>query len=428
MPLNIAETNRSGDYWAQAINSFGQNMSGIVHQYAETKKQVNANNAFFKMSMPAEVAAEATKQKPGESMTEFAARQDAIKNATLFKMQKEKADAEMEETRARIAAVQAQNNQLQQNAFAQKAVGDMHFNNSMSAGGWKVPQPTALQRQQKYIDAGGNDRGVLDSLDNQVKSESASGQLGPERYRTVGGMINKDGTYLGQAMLDNRTGDLFINGKGGERMPVPEGAEPVTATSLQKDIPSVESFKKMRMGLTDKETSLRKLDRYLSSQESAAVGIQRIADKFSAGMKTLFGKDELTKQELALKVGQGQLQGLIGANRIAVVGGGVMTEQDALRVIEALGGDFSALSNPEVVKEQIANLYMDTYKQYQDEYNFHNGAVQDYYGARGFKKAEPIKFNAQFTADDMQQLLGGGGAAPADQTQKPAMPAGWSIK
>lgn len=424
MPLNIAETNRTGDYWANAIGGIGNMIAGHVQQYAETKKQVNANNAFFKMVMPAEVAAEATKQKPGESMTEFAARQDAIKNATVFKMQKEKADQEAKVQAEQLKQFQLKNNQLQTNAFAQQGVGNMDFNNAMAAQSWKVPPASAQMRLQKYVDMGGNDDAVLQTLQQQAKLESPEGKLGPERYRPIGGMINKDGTYLGQAMMDNRTGELFINGKGGERMPVPDGAEPVTATSLQKDIPSVESFKKMRLGLTEKETSLRKLDRYLSSQENASVGIQRMADKFTAGIKTLFGKDKLTQEELALKVGQGQLQGLIGANRLAVVGGGVMTEQDALRVIQALGGDFSALSNPEVVKTQIANLYFDTYKQYQDEYNFHNGAVKDYYGARGFKPAEPIKFNAKFTTEDMQNLVNGDAGA---QQHANSMPAGWSI-
>lgn len=105
MPLNIAETNRTGDYYANAIGGMGNMIAGYIQQNKEVKKQVNANNAFFQMVMPKDVAAEATKQKPGESLMEFAARQDAIKNATVFKMKQEQADLERQKTMAEIAAL-----------------------------------------------------------------------------------------------------------------------------------------------------------------------------------------------------------------------------------------------------------------------------------------------------------------------------------
>jgi len=66
----------------------------------------------------------------------------------------------------------------------------------------------------------------------------------------------------------------------------------------------------------------------------------------------------LSFEELSRGVASGQLQRLIGANRIDTVGGGVMTEKDAWRVIEGLGGDVTALQNPAIVSKQLQDMYL----------------------------------------------------------------------
>jgi hypothetical protein len=236
-----------------------------------------------------------------------------------------------------------------------------------------------------------------------------------DRYRRSGPMSTKDGQYLGEGVFDTRTGKAGLMGADGKVGDLPPGAEPITATGLQKSIPDQKAFRSLKGELTDAEISLKNMDRYIKSVGDAGQGVQRLADKFTAGMKTLVGQG-LNPQEIATKMAQGQLQGLLGANRTNVVGGGVMTEQDALRIIQRLGGDFNALSNPEIVKQAIGQVYSDRYKQYEDSFNFYNAAVGDYYGSRGFKPAERVEFSESFTESEQ----------PVSATTEPAKPASGS--
>ena len=88
----------------------------------------------------------------------------------------------------------------------------------------------------------------------------------------------------------------------------------------------------------------------------ANIGVQRWADQVAVNAKTLFGSEELTPKQLASMEGPAQLQALLGLFRVDIVGPGVMTEYDAQRVIQALGGNFDALQNPEVVRNILQDI------------------------------------------------------------------------
>lgn len=247
--------------------------------------------------------------------------------------------------------------------------------------------------------------------ESRVRAEAGA----PFRERfTSRGPYMAGGKFIGDAVRDQVTGEIGIM-QSGKLTPLPENAEPITATGMQKSIPNYNEFRKIRGELTDAEISLRNMDRYIQSVGDANVGLSRLADQFTVGIKTLLGNGQLDPKEVAARLAQGQLQGLLGANRTNVVGGGVMTEQDALRIIQRLGGDFNALQNPEVVRQAIAQVYSDRYKQYGDDYLFYNAAVDDYYGARGFPKADRVPYSAQFSTDGAAPLSAPAQAAPAAQ-------------
>lgn len=230
-----------------------------------------------------------------------------------------------------------------------------------------------------------------------LKATAAATKL-PQKYQSLGHVVAKDGTYLGASVLDQTTAETGLM-KNGKIIPLPEGAEPITATGIQKNVPGSSEFRKLKSDLTDAETSLVNMDRYMNSVGDANIGIQRMADKFSSGMKTLVGKKDLNPKEIAAKMAEGQLQGLLGSNRTNIVGGGVMTEQDALRIIQRLGGDFDSLSNPEIVRAAIAQVYSDRFRQYDDDFNFYNAAVNSFYGSKSngaFKNADRVAFSHNF--------------------------------
>ena len=117
-------------------------------------------------------------------------------------------------------------------------------------------------------------------------------------------------------------------------------------------------------------------------------GFKLLADQFSTGLKTFFDSGDLTPAQFAAAYQNGQLQGLLGAQRLSVVGGGVMTEQDALRVISALGGDITALQNPEIVEAQIQRIYNERYQLYKSDIGILN-RQRSIYG----QGQKPIKQN-----------------------------------
>ena len=67
-------------------------------------------------------------------------------------------------------------------------------------------------------------------------------------------------------------------------------------------------------------------------------------------------KEGLTEQDLATPRGMARLQGLIGQFRVDIVGPGVMTEQDAIRILIALGGNMSAFTPKSITKELLTDL------------------------------------------------------------------------
>lgn len=207
-----------------------------------------------------------------------------------------------------------------------------------------------------------------------------------------------NGQYVGRAVRDKRTGEYGIKGQDGKLAPIPEGAQPITATAINKNIVSANDFKKFKSDLTDSERSLRQFERYANSVGGMEQGVATLADRVSAGFKTLIGSGKLTPEELSRAAASGQLQGLLGGNRVSVVGGGVLTEQDAARIIQRLGGDVGALQNREVVMKALGELYQDRFAQYQDDFNFYNEAVDSYWGAKGFKRAPETTFNKLFGA------------------------------
>jgi hypothetical protein len=156
-------------------------------------------------------------------------------------------------------------------------------------------------------------------------------------------------------------------------------------------VANFDSFATIEQDLLDSEKSLQSYQRYLDLQEDTNTGVARLANQYSAIFKTFFGQG-LTPEELATKVANGELQRLIGASRKNIVGGGVMTEQDALRIIDALGGQIDSLQDPQAVKRAISQMFKETYKDYEVKLKQYNYNVDREYGNTGYERKKPIEF------------------------------------
>ena len=200
-----------------------------------------------------------------------------------------------------------------------------------------------------------------------------------------------DGTILGTQYTPNMFGDDTI-------------ANITTVGNLGKRDLSIGQFLKVRKSVVDDEKSLRKLATFITREEGLAQGMEKLVDQFATFTKTLLDGNDLTDRELAQAVQEGTLQGLIGAFRLEVVGGGVMTEQDAIRILTAIGGDPANLTrNKEAAISLLSNIFAEKHQLYQNNllvYNNERGAFT------GYDKKESFELNDyQKTIFDANALL-----------------------
>lgn len=188
------------------------------------------------------------------------------------------------------------------------------------------------------------------------------------------GPVVRKGTnqYIGEAVFNPTTGQMMLSTPGGEIIPMPADAEPTVKSFLSRDASGASGMIRLEQAVAEHEKSLGQLTDYLGGFEDRNTGFRLLADQFATSLKTFFDAGDLSPSEFAAAYQNGQLQGLLGAQRLSVVGGGVMTEQDALRVIAALGGDISALQNPEIVAAQIERIYNERYQLYQTDIDILN--------------------------------------------------------
>jgi hypothetical protein len=268
----------------------------------------------------------------------------------------------------------------------------------------KVQKPDTLTATQKDTEAilsaeiaagdlDPNDRKALSARRAALMKEG--GRDATKRTYTPGSaMVDENGEYIGNITFDNTTGKYGIMSADGKLSPVPAGATPSTASSFTKFVADPKTFMQLRNDMISEEQSLQRLSSYLGNVEKAPQGLDRLSNQIATSYKTLFNSGKLTPEQFSLAMASGQLQSLLGASRLQILGGGVMTEQDALRVIAYLGGDVNLLQNKERVREAVTQIYKDKYRTYSAKNEDYNAQVNQHWGKRaGYKNAKPIDFD-----------------------------------
>ena len=269
----------------------------------------------------------------------------------------------------------------------------------------KAGPATAAQQDTEAIiraeiEAGtlsGTDAGAVSKRRAELLALGGRGERLTERFQSPTAIVDANGAYLGQGVFDQKTAKFGLRNEAtGEIEPLPKGAKPSTVSGMSRGMLAGPQFLKLREELGQAETALNRLSAYMSSVEDSNQGFQRLADRFSTSIKTLFDTGALKPEELARAAATGQLQSLLGANRIEMLGGGVLTENDALRIIAGLGGDVTALQNKEVVRDAIARMYNDKYRTYQRNRTDYNIQVKGGYGEQGYEQADAVDFDPRF--------------------------------
>ena len=100
----------------------------------------------------------------------------------------------------------------------------------------------------------------------------------------------------------------------------------------------------------------------------------------------------MTEEELGLGITKARQERLLGALRTTILGPGVLTENDAVRIIDAIGGDInSVLTNPAIVQETIQELLDEKMNSYQQNLQIFNKGVVGRYSQAGYKQRSAVE-------------------------------------
>lgn len=159
--------------------------------------------------------------------------------------------------------------------------------------------------------------------------------------------------------------------------PAPPGSTMVTESSVSNTKPTANQLATLQQQVVDDQNSLKNLNRFMGTIGDMRTGYRQLADQFTGLMTTVMGENNLTPDQFAALVMKGQLQTLLGQNRIAVVGGGVMTEYDAQRVLQAIVGAQGpgGIINPELVADNLAFLFDQKKNNYSARVTLYNNMV-----------------------------------------------------
>jgi hypothetical protein len=237
------------------------------------------------------------------------------------------------------------------------------------------------------------------AVQDVLAAERAIQDAQPKNFQNVGNIVDKEGTALGEGVYDPRSGTTYIRTAQG-LIPAPVGARQVTegwGSGL-----TANQFNELELGIRHEEASLTKLKDFAQNVGGLDVGIKRLANDLSANVKTALGAG-LNEQELRQQVARGELQALLGALRLDIVGPGVLTEQDAQRIYQALGGNLGMLANPATAEKLISDIV----REKQNTYATMVGQYNRDANVRGVpqKQAQDFSFTPKHLTPEQQKAL-----------------------
>lgn len=155
-----------------------------------------------------------------------------------------------------------------------------------------------------------------------------------------------------------------------------------SAGMRSKRMPSFGEMLKLSDKIQDDANAIRSIKRFRKSLSEREFGIKGKIDEVTSSVKTFFkGADvNLTPRQFYNRLSIADQQGLLGQIRESVVGGGVMTEFDAIRVLERMGGDVGSIlrANPQVFGQATKDVMNDLYRKAERRIMFYNSGAKKY--------------------------------------------------
>ena len=143
----------------------------------------------------------------------------------------------------------------------------------------------------------------------------------------------------------NKSGQLVSYDQNGNKSVF----DPLYASGFSESSQVTADLQKTLNEIKTKTNGVLTIAEYRNALAKSPEGLKQVKALFTSAFKSatrqLFGTEqEFTKEEFDSVVARGQFNAVLGVLRIPVLGPGVMTEPDALRLMQAVGG-FGAFSN-----------------------------------------------------------------------------------
>ena len=187
---------------------------------------------------------------------------------------------------------------------------------------------------------------------------------GPQAGKAYPVVMDEKGNF--EAVIDNKkvpvTNDLF------------NGAYRISTTgNLGAGSVTSSDFTELTKLVNEEGINIRKLEDFILDVNQMDSGpLNKFMNQMNFYVKNILDSNDLTDKELLQEIASGRFQQLVGANRLNVLGPGVLTEQDAQRLIEALGGDPSNFfNNKQKSLAILSDILKNKYDLYETNYNFY---------------------------------------------------------
>ena len=214
-----------------------------------------------------------------------------------------------------------------------------------------------------------------------------------EKYYNAGTFVRRiDQGGAIAAVRSSKDGRIGTVGKDGEFEPLDSNEfQPISPGDVNTFL-GAEAFSKLSDELITNENSINAFNKYIKGAGSLPTGLDKATTRLTALLKTSITKEPLSDDEMNMGLSQARQQGLLGALRTSILGPGVLTEIDAQRILDRLGGDIESIfTNPAIVKEAMMEVLDMKMNEYDQRLSIYNGHVVGRYGqASGYKQRARI--------------------------------------
>ena len=129
-----------------------------------------------------------------------------------------------------------------------------------------------------------------------------------------------------------------------------------------------------RSDLLQQGQGINALINYVNTIDQTSTGINRTIDRVNTWFTSTFmPENQLDENEVAIRIANGQLSRLGGTQRVDILGPGVMTEFDFLRLQEALGGEPTSKQSIQAFKRTLNLILEEKMVKYNDSLAVYDG-------------------------------------------------------